>query len=99
VLLIHVGNNGTLTTAQFEEIMQLAGPRRVIFVNIMVPRAWQDSNNAVLYAGAARYANATIIDWYSASIGHPEYFASDGIHLLPSGASVYAQLVINAILG
>jgi peptidoglycan/LPS O-acetylase OafA/YrhL len=99
VLLIHVGNNGTLTTAQFEEIMQLAGPRRVIFVNIMVPRAWQDSNNAVLNAGVARYANATIIDWYSASIGHPEYFASDGIHLLPSGASVYAQLVINAILG
>ena len=99
VLIIHVGNNGTLTHAHFDEIMAAAGNRKVVFLNLQVPRAWQDSNNAVLIAGVARYANAALADWYSASVGHGEYFASDGIHLSPSGASVYTQVVINAILG
>jgi peptidoglycan/LPS O-acetylase OafA/YrhL len=97
VLVVHIGNNGTLTSGQIDQIMQIAGPsRRVIFLTLHVPRSWQDSNNAVL-AGVTRYANATLIDWYSVGEQHPEFLYTDGIHLTPAGANYYASLVVGAI--
>jgi peptidoglycan/LPS O-acetylase OafA/YrhL len=100
IVLVHIGNNGTLTDAQFEQIMQIAGAdRHVIFVNTRVPRSWQDSNNAVLSAGVQRHANATLIDWYGVTQGHPELFAKDNIHLNGAGAELYTRLVIQAVLG
>jgi hypothetical protein len=89
VVVIHLGNNGTFTTAQFDEIMQiLSGVKKVVFVNLKVPRPWEGPNNAVLAAGVKRYPNAVLVDWQAASANHPEYFWGDGIHLRPGGAKV-----------
>ncbi len=94
VVVIHVGDNGYFTDRQFDEIMALlARARRVIFVNVKVPRQWEGANNQVIARGVARYRNAVLVDWHGASAGHPEYFWSDGIHLRPEGARVYAQLI------
>ncbi len=85
--------------AQFEQIMLIAGPdRQVIFINTRVPRDWQDSNNAVLSAGAQRHANMTLIDWHGVTQDHPELFAKDSIHLNGAGAEFYTRLVIQAVL-
>ena len=100
IVLVHIGNNGTLTEAQFERIIAIAGPdRQVIFLNTRVPRTWQDGNNAVLSAGAQRHANTTLIDWYGVTQDHPELFAHDRIHLNGAGAELYTRLVIDAVLG
>ena len=42
--------------------------------------------------------NSTIklVNWYSASSGHNEYF-SDGVHLKPAGLQAYASLVADAV--
>ncbi|HEY7467250.1 MAG TPA: acyltransferase family protein [Dehalococcoidia bacterium] len=100
IVLVHIGNNGTLTRGEFEEIMSILGDEReVIFLNLKVPRSWQDSNNAVLEQGVEGHPNARLIDWHGLTMDHPELFASDQIHLSGSGAELYARLVIAAVLG
>ncbi len=98
VVLIHAGNNGPIKASHIDEIMALAGPgRKVIFLNTNVPRAWQDSNNAALASTLAKYANATLLDWRAATEANPGLVYSDGIHLMPSGASQYATMVVGAL--
>ncbi|HKU39181.1 MAG TPA: acyltransferase family protein, partial [Polyangiales bacterium] len=94
LVVVHIGNNGTLREQQFEAMMRLlADVPQVVFVNTKVPRRWQDPNNAVLAAGARRHARVRLVDWLSYSEGHPEWFRKDGYHLLPVGAEAYAALL------
>ena len=94
VVVVHLGNNGTFTAEEFDEIMRtLSGTRKVVFVNNKVPRSWETTNNEVIADGTRRYDKAVLVDWYSASINHPEYFAEDGIHLQPAGQRAYSDLI------
>jgi peptidoglycan/LPS O-acetylase OafA/YrhL len=98
VVVVDIGNNGVFTAEQFDELMGvLEGVRRVVFVNVNVPRAWERPNNEVLAEGVRRYPNAVLVDWYSASVEHPEYFVEDGIHLRIEGQRVYAGLIAEAL--
>jgi peptidoglycan/LPS O-acetylase OafA/YrhL len=94
VVVIHIGNNGTLREQQFEAMVKLLkNVPNVVFVNTKVPRRWQDPNNAVLTAGARRHSRILLVDWLSYSQGHPEWFRTDGYHLQPDGAEAYAGLL------
>jgi peptidoglycan/LPS O-acetylase OafA/YrhL len=94
VVIIHIGNNGTVTDEQFDEMMQeLKDVRKVIVVNVKVPRSWEQVNNGVIAAGVQRYPKAILIDWHAASVDRPELFAEDGYHLQPEGQRVYADLI------
>jgi peptidoglycan/LPS O-acetylase OafA/YrhL len=98
IVVVDLGTNGTFSDRQFDQIMSiLSDTRRVVFVNVKVPRAWQDANNAVLARGVPRYPNAVPVDWYTASESHPEYFWKDGIHPRPEGAVIYAGLIAVAV--
>jgi peptidoglycan/LPS O-acetylase OafA/YrhL len=98
VVVVHAGNNGTITARQFDEMMGVIGAERsAVFLNVQVPRAWQDANNAVIVQGVQRYANATMVDWYSASAGNAGLFIADGVHLTRSGAELLTRLVVTAI--
>jgi peptidoglycan/LPS O-acetylase OafA/YrhL len=94
-VVIDLGTNGTFSASQFDEIMQvLGGTRRVVFVNLKVPRDWEGLNNAMLAQKVKDYPNAVLVDWHTASINQPQFFWDDGIHLRPEGAQVYAQLIV-----
>jgi len=98
VVVVHMGNNGTFSASQFDEMMQaLADVRRVVFVNLKVPRNWEGSNNTVLAEGVARYPNSVLVDWHAASVDRPDFFWSDGIHLRPEAAQYYAQLIAASV--
>ena len=93
-VIVHIGTNGIVTPRQFEEMMRiLSGVRRVVVVNVNVPRVWERPNNEMLAKEVRRYPNAVLVDWYSASVDHPEYFVSDGVHLTIKGERVYAGLI------
>jgi hypothetical protein len=97
-VLIDLGNNGTFTSTQFDQIMTLVGPeRRVFFVNLNISRAWRDANNELLAQKVAQYSNASLLDWYGTSLDHPEYFASDRVHLVPEGVEVLSSLLLGAL--
>ncbi|HET6659373.1 MAG TPA: acyltransferase family protein [Rubrobacter sp.] len=94
VVIVHLGNNGTFTKGQFDKIMRiLSGVDRVVFVNVAVPRAWEDPNNEVIAEGVERYPNAVLVDWHSVSADRPEIFYKDGYHLRPGGQRLYADLI------
>jgi hypothetical protein len=98
VVLIAVGNNGTITAPQFREIMgTVADVPKVIFVNVTVPRPWQDANNAVVAEGVAAYPNARLVDWHAASADRPDYFWDEGVHLNSRGSTLYVSLLTQAI--
>jgi hypothetical protein len=94
VVIVHLGNNGTFTKQEFDQIMHiLSGVDKVVFVNVKVPRSWEEPNNEVISEGVKRYPKAVLVDWHAASENHPEYFYSDGYHLRPRAQKVYADLV------
>jgi hypothetical protein len=94
VVVIDIGNNGTLTAEQFDEMMRvLEGVRKVVFVNVKVPRSWEQPNNDVLAEGVRRYPNTVLVDWHAASANRPDFFVDDGYHLRSEGQQVYADLI------
>ena len=92
-VIFNIGNNNKLTSDQvmavFEEVKNQP---RIIVVNTAVPRGWRDENNALIAQYAALYG-ATVVDWASISMGHPEYFAPDGVHLVPAGVRAYVDAI------
>ena len=92
-VIFNLGNNNKLTSDQvmavFEEVKNQP---RIIVVNTAVPRGWRDENNALIAQYAALYG-ATVVDWASISMGHPEYFAPDGVHLVPAGVRAYVDAI------
>ena len=92
-VILHIGNNGAISKDHFSDIMAVLADRTVLFVNLRVPRDWQDWNNSVLREGVAKHANAYLVDWHSASAGKRGIFYPDGYHLNPEGATFYAETV------
>jgi hypothetical protein len=89
-VVLNMGNNGALNEDQVVAIFDaLQDSEKVIVVNTAVPRGWRDDNNRLIADIAQRYPNVSVIDWNSVSADHPEYFAPDGVHLVPEGVAVY----------
>jgi len=95
VLVVELGTNGSVTSSDFDAMMQAAaGAKRVVFVNVNVPRSWEAPDNAVLAAGVARYPGVAVLaDWNALSTPHPEWFTSDQVHLQPAGTQALASLI------
>jgi peptidoglycan/LPS O-acetylase OafA/YrhL len=97
-VVFNLGNNNALTEATVVEIFEIVKNQpQVIVVNTAVPRAWKDSNNAIISRVASRYSNITVVDWDRISKGRPELFAPDGVHLSPAGSDVYVDLVVSVL--
>ena len=92
-VVFNLGNNNKLTETQVAAIFDAVKDQpTIIVVNTAVPRGWRDENNLLI----ARYAElfgAQLIDWNAISTGHPEYFAPDGVHLVPAGVRAYVDAI------
>jgi hypothetical protein len=94
-IVFNLGNNGVLLKSDVEAIFnEIKNQPKVIVVNTAVPRPWRDANNALLSEVASQYPQVQVIDWNAISNGHPEYFAPDGVHLVPTGVSVYVAEIL-----
>jgi peptidoglycan/LPS O-acetylase OafA/YrhL len=97
-VVVGLGTNGPVSAAQIRQLRHLIGPHRdLILVNTFGPMPWESSVNAVLDAAARHTAHVSLADWYAAIAGHTSLLWSDGIHPRPSGAKVYARIVLAAI--
>ena len=97
-VIFNLGNNNALTRDQTVAIFEAVKDQpRVIVVNTAVPRPWREGNNALISAIASQYGNATVVNWNSISEGHPEYFAPDGVHLVPAGVEIYVAEILKAL--
>jgi peptidoglycan/LPS O-acetylase OafA/YrhL len=97
-IIFNLGNNNALTREQTTSIFEaIKDQPRAIVVNTAVPRPWREGNNSLIAEIAAQYPTVRIVDWNSISEGHPEYFAPDGVHLVPTGVDVYVYHILRAL--
>lgn len=99
-VIIHTGTNGVVVPSDLDATLDKIGPDRVVvLVNTHVPRKWQDSNNEILAAAAAKYPNVRLVDWAALSAGHRGYFVSDGVHMNRTGGQVFTMAIAKALGG
>jgi hypothetical protein len=95
VVVVALGTNGPITSADFDQMMSnLAGRRRVVFMTVTGPLI---ANNDVIRAGVARYPDAVLADWASLAAAHPTWFARDHVHIGAAGATALGQLFASVI--
>jgi peptidoglycan/LPS O-acetylase OafA/YrhL len=94
--ILDLGNNNRLTQTEVSNIFEeLKDQPLVIVVNTAVPRGWRDENNSLIADEALKYPNIKVVDWALISENHPEYFAPDGVHLIPAGITAYVAAIVN----
>ncbi|MBV8194835.1 MAG: acetyltransferase [Candidatus Dormibacteraeota bacterium] len=97
-LVIELGTNGPFDEAQLASTLRSLGPmKRIVLVNTQVPRDWEQDVNDTLVRVAKEVPATTLVDWYTTSAGHPEWFDDDGVHPNPSGAQVMASMIARAV--
>jgi peptidoglycan/LPS O-acetylase OafA/YrhL len=96
-VFIQLGTNGPFVESDLINMIKGLGNKKVYLVNCRVPRAWETNVNQTLEEVVKSVPHTVIIDWYSASEGHPEYFANDGVHLTKIGGETYANLLVELI--
>jgi peptidoglycan/LPS O-acetylase OafA/YrhL len=97
-VVMDLGNNDLLIDETVRAIFELLKESpKIVVVNTAVPRPYRDANNELVAKLAAQYANVRVVDWNAISDGHPEYFAPDGVHLVPIGVSAYVMAIDEAL--
>lgn len=97
IVVLELGTNGDFTEKQLNSLLEQFGEADIYLVNTRVPRSYESHVNQVLAKTAKKRANVTLVDWYSRSENHTEYFAPDGIHLQPPGVRALTNSIIQAI--
>lgn len=93
-VVLNLGNNNRLVEAEIVELMEIVKAQpKIIVVNTAVPRSWKDLNNQLIREVTSRYPNTILVDWDQISSNHPEYFATDGVHLNPPGVNAYVSAI------
>jgi peptidoglycan/LPS O-acetylase OafA/YrhL len=96
-VIFNLGNNNKLTSNQVIEVFEeVKNQPKIIVVNTAVPRGWREDNNTLISKYAAKYG-ASVINWAEISTGHPEYFAPDGVHLVPLGVRAYVDAIMGTL--
>ena len=97
-IIFDVGNNNAISENSFIQLMELIKEQpQIIIVNTAVPRPWRELNNEIVKKVAANYGNVSIVDWATISLNHPEFFASDGVHLNPPGVNAYVSAILEVL--
>ena len=96
-VVIQLGTNGPFSKTDLIQVIEQLGDKKVFLINCRVPRQWEITVNRTLEEVVASMPNTVLVDWYSASAGHAEFFANDGVHLTKVGGETYANLLIEQL--
>ena len=97
-VVITLGTNGRFNESDLQSTIEKVGTdRKIYLVNTRMPDSWQDRVNGMLRSIAEKYDHVTLIDWYTHSGPHPEFFEPDQTHLNREGAASYARLILRAL--
>jgi peptidoglycan/LPS O-acetylase OafA/YrhL len=96
-VVLQTGTNGSIDPGALNALLTRLSGRRVILLNVHVPRPWQNADNATLVAATKAHSNVDLVDWNAAASAHPGWFWDDGTHLRPAGAQQYTDLIVDAL--
>jgi hypothetical protein len=94
VVLVGLGNNGTVTESQINQLRAVIGPDRwLVLVNTYAATPWEQEVNAAIAGAARRDPRVLMVDWHSAIVNHTDLLRPDQIRPRPPGGSLYASVV------
>ena len=105
-VVIELGTNGPgWDPGQVAALLRSLDLQQVVLVNSGQDPAhpdWAAITNQELDQVASAVPDTTVVDWYDASAGHPEYFmwgdlSGDGVHPGPVGSEALAVLIAAAV--
>jgi sirohydrochlorin ferrochelatase len=80
------------------DALAAAGVKRIFWLTLRAARHPYLSMNDDIAQAAAKHPQVTVVDWNVYSRSHPDWFQTDGLHLLGSGAEAMATLIHKALL-
>lgn len=95
IIVLQLGTNGVIAADDMQVLIDLFGEATIYAINTRSPRDWQGDVNTMLDVVTERNENVHLIDWFSRSEGHTEYFTPDGVHLTPLGKQVLVQEIVD----
>jgi hypothetical protein len=98
IVVVGLGTNGDVTAAQIRQLRRAIGSDRyLVLVNTYGPMSWESEVNDVLAAATKRRSRVDLANWHQAIAAHTGLLWPDGIHPQPTGAKLYAHVVLQAI--
>jgi hypothetical protein len=97
VVILHLGANGPFPDETLDEVLDIAGTRKVLLLNVKVPRRWEGEVNDRITSAARRHRRVTVVDWRQLADDEPGLLTRDGYHLTPVGQQRYTDLVASAV--
>ena len=100
IVVLVLGSNGPFTEDQLDELINLIGKdRKIYLVNTKVPREWQDNVNAMLAerANKSKKDNVKLIDWKTFIEQYPDLLYEDGTHPTPDGSKSFTKLIADTL--
>jgi hypothetical protein len=98
IVVVGLGTNGDITAAQMRALRREIGSSRdLILINAFGPMQWESEVNAVIAYAVRHTPHAELANWNQAIRHRTNLLWSDGIHPQPSGARLYARVVLAAI--
>ncbi len=99
-VVVHLGSNGIVRAEDVDALVAAAGARRVVLVNVAVPRRWQQPDNTALRAAAQRHSGQVVlVDWAALVAADPSLVGKDRVHPTPAGRAALAAGVRDALTG
>ncbi len=99
IVVVGLGTNGTVTSAEISQLFAEIGPdRKLVLVNTFEDRPWEQEVNSTLAAAASYHPGVVLANWYTTIEHRTNLLWPDGIHPQPSGTIVYARM-LKAALG
>jgi peptidoglycan/LPS O-acetylase OafA/YrhL len=96
-VILQTGTNGSIDPAVLTTLLGKLAGRKVIIVNVHVPRPWQNLDNAILAQAVHANGKVDLVDWNAAASAHPQWLWDDGVHLRTAGARQYTDLIAAAL--
>ncbi len=98
VVVMGLGTNYIVTTAQLKELMQVIGPqRKLVLINTYVPDGWSKQVNATDAAFVSQHPSVVLADWYDTIKNRLYLLWPDQVHPMIPGTVVYADMVYKAV--
>ncbi|WP_436792935.1 acyltransferase family protein [Actinospongicola halichondriae] len=93
-VVLHIGNNGAISSDSFNAAYDAVGPdRNLVLVRIRVPRRWEEQVNGEIDRLAAEHDNVIVADWNHIANTEPGLLTDDGVHLSSAGIDRYTEML------
>lgn len=94
-VIIEFGANGNCTQKEYQKIIELCQGKQIFWLT--VPNDRIVNVNHDLFELEKKYDNFHVIDWYTMTRPHPEYFVSDKVHLTAAGKKAFIQAIYDGV--